>query len=80
MGELKTEMQMSSEQFVTWLDKELEPLRQEAASSPYFDAWCSGQLTKSQLFNLMQQRYAYLRENPSIIAAWVQKCPDPDVR
>ncbi len=73
-------MTMSGEAFVEWLDQELEPLRQEAASSPYYDAWYSGQLSKEQLFELMKQFYAYLRENPSIIAAWVQKCPDPDLR
>lgn len=73
-------MAMSGEEFVKWLDAELEPLRQEAASSPYYDAWCSGQLSKEQLFELMKQFYAYLRENPSIIAAWVQRCPDPDLR
>ena len=73
-------MTMSSDEFVGWLDKELEPLRREASASPYFETWCSGRLTKDQLFDLMKQRYAYLRENPSIIAAWVQTCPDPDVR
>lgn len=73
-------MVMSGEKFVDWLDKELEPLRQEAASSPYYDAWCSGELSKAQIFELMKQRYAYIRENPSIIAAWISKCPDVDVR
>jgi hypothetical protein len=31
-------MPMSGEEFVEWLDRELEPLRREAASSLYFDA------------------------------------------
>ena len=54
-------MTMSSDEFVGWLDKELEPLRREASASPYFETWCSGRLTKDQLFDLMKQRYAYLR-------------------
>lgn len=33
-----------------------------------------------QVFELMKQRYAYIRENPSIIAAWISKCPYVDVR
>jgi len=43
-------MPMSGEQFVEWLDKELEPLRQEITASPYYDAWCSGKLSKEQVF------------------------------
>jgi pyrroloquinoline quinone (PQQ) biosynthesis protein C len=73
-------MAMSGAQFVEWLDKELEPLRQEAAASPYYDAWCSGKLSKEQLFELMKQRYANIRENPGIIAAWIAKCTDIDIR
>lgn len=73
-------MAMSGEEFVAWLDRELEPLRQQAAVSPYYDAWCSGQLSKEQVFELMKQRYAYIKENPSIIAAWIARCPYPDVR
>ena len=42
-------MTMSSDEFVGWLDKELEPLRREASASPYFETWCSGRLTKDQL-------------------------------
>ena len=68
-------MPMSGEQFVDWLDRELEPLRREASASPYFDAWCSGKLSKEQVFELMKQRYAYLREIPHIIAAWIEHCP-----
>jgi hypothetical protein len=49
-------MPMSGEEFVEWLDRELEPLRREAASSLYFDAWCSGKLSKEQVFELMKQR------------------------
>ena len=56
-------MPMSGEEFVEWLDRELEPLRREAASSLYFDAWCSGKLSKKQVFELMKQRYAYLRNS-----------------
>jgi hypothetical protein len=37
-------MATSGEEFVQWLDRELEPLRREASASPYFDAWCSGKL------------------------------------
>jgi pyrroloquinoline quinone (PQQ) biosynthesis protein C len=73
-------MPMSGEEFVEWLDRELEPLRREAASSLYFDAWCSGDLSKEQVFELMKQRYAYLREIPHIIAAWIEHCPYVEVR
>jgi len=73
-------MTMNSEEFVLWLDHELEPLRKEAAASPYFTAWCSGKLTKDQLFELMKQRYAYLREMPAIISAWVENCDDVYIR
>ena len=73
-------MPMSGEEFVEWLDRELEPLRREAASSLYFDAWCSGKLSKEQVFELMKQRYAYLREIPHIIAAWIEHCPYVEVR
>ena len=72
-------MEMSGKEFVEWLDRELEPLRQEAVASPYFDAWCSGKLSKDQVFELIKQQYAYLREIPSIIAAWIPRCPDPDL-
>ena len=64
-------MAMSGEQFVEWLDRELEPLRREVSSSIYFEAWCSGKLSKEQVFELMKQRYAYLREIPHILAAWI---------
>ena len=73
-------MSMSGEEFVEWLDGELEPLRREAASSLYFDAWCSGKLSQEQVFELMKQRYAYLREIPHIIAAWIEHCPYVEVR
>jgi hypothetical protein len=39
-------MAMSGEEFVEWLDQELEPLRREIIASPYYAAWCSGQLSK----------------------------------
>src|SRR6266436_5442109 len=73
-------MPMSGEEFVEWLDRELEPLRREATWSLYFDAWCSGDLSKEQVFELMKQRYAYLREIPHIIAAWIERCPYVEVR
>jgi pyrroloquinoline quinone (PQQ) biosynthesis protein C len=73
-------MAMSGEQFVDWLDRELEPFRREASASIYFDAWCSGKLSKEQVFELMKQRYAYLREIPHILAAWIQNCPYVDVQ
>ena len=73
-------MAMSGEQFVEWLDSELEPFRREASASIYFEAWCSGKLSKEQVFELMKQRYAYLREIPHILAAWIQNCPYVDVQ
>jgi len=73
-------MAMSGEQFVEWLDRELEPFRREASASIYFEAWCSGKLSKEQVFELMKQRYAYLREIPHILAAWIQNCPYVDVK
>jgi pyrroloquinoline quinone (PQQ) biosynthesis protein C len=72
-------MPMIGEEFVKWLDRELEPLRQEVIASPYYDRWCSGELGKEQLFQLMSQWYAYLREIPSILCAWIQRCPDPEL-
>ena len=73
-------MAMSGEQFVEWLDSELEPFRREASASIYFEAWCSGKLSKEQVFELMKQRYAYLREIPHILAAWIQNCSYVDVQ
>ena len=73
-------MPMSGEEFVEWLDRELEPLRREASASIYFEAWCSGKLSKEQVFELMKQRYAYLREIPHILAAWIEHCPYVDVQ
>ena len=70
---------MSGEQFVEWLDRELEPLRQEITASPYYDSWCSGKLSKEQVFQIMSQWYAYLREIPAILSAWVQRCPDAEL-
>ena len=32
-------MPMSGDEFVEWLDRELEPLRREASASIYFEAW-----------------------------------------
>jgi pyrroloquinoline quinone (PQQ) biosynthesis protein C len=73
-------MPMSGDEFVEWLDGELEPLRREASASLYFEAWCGGKLSKEQVFELMKQRYAYLREIPHIIAAWIKHCPYVDVQ
>ena len=73
-------MTMTGEEFVEWLDCELEPLRAQAAASPYYDAWCSGKLSKNQVFELIKQRYAYVKHNPSIIAAWIATCPYSEVR
>jgi pyrroloquinoline quinone (PQQ) biosynthesis protein C len=73
-------MPMSGDAFVDWLDRELEPFRREASASIYFGAWCSGKLSKQQIFELMKQRYAYLREIPHILAAWIQNCPYVDVQ
>jgi pyrroloquinoline quinone (PQQ) biosynthesis protein C len=73
-------MPMSGDEFVEWLDGELEPLRREASASLYFEAWCGGKLSKEQIFELMKQRYAYLREIPHIIAAWIEHCPYVDVQ
>jgi pyrroloquinoline quinone (PQQ) biosynthesis protein C len=73
-------MPMSGDEFVEWLDGELEPLRREASASLYFEAWCGGKLSKEQVFELMKQRYAYLREIPHIIAAWIEHCPYVDVQ
>jgi pyrroloquinoline quinone (PQQ) biosynthesis protein C len=73
-------MAMSGDEFIEWLDGELEPLRREASASLYFEAWCGGQLSKEQVFELMKQRYAYLREIPHIIAAWIEHCPYVDVQ
>lgn len=72
-------MSMSGEQFVEWLDKELEPLRREITASPYYDSWCGGKLSKEQVFQIMSQWYAYLREIPAILSAWVQRCPDAEL-
>jgi len=47
LGQEVFSMPMSGDEFVEWLDRELEPLRREASSSPYFDAWCSGKLTSA---------------------------------
>ena len=60
-------MPMSGEQFVEWLDQELEPLRREVIASPYYDAWCSGKLSQEQLFQVMGHWYAYLKHIPSIM-------------
>jgi pyrroloquinoline quinone (PQQ) biosynthesis protein C len=73
-------MPMSGDEFVERLDRELEPLRREASTSIYFDSWCSGKLSIEQVFELMKQRYAYLREIPHILAAWIQNCPYVDVQ
>jgi hypothetical protein len=55
-------MPMSDEQFVEWLDPELEPLRREIIACPYYDSWCRGKLSKEQVFQIMSQWYAYLWE------------------
>ena len=72
-------MAMSGDEFVEWLDQELEPLRREIIASPYYDAWCSGKLNQEQLFQVMAQWYAYLKHIPSILCAWIQRCHDPDL-
>ena len=72
-------MAMSGEQFMEWLDRELEPVRKEITASPYYDAWCSGKLSKEQVFQIMSQSYAYLREIPCILSAWVQRCPNAEL-
>ncbi|MBM4263190.1 MAG: hypothetical protein FJ145_17390 [Deltaproteobacteria bacterium] len=72
-------MALSGDQYVEWLDRELEPLRRETLASPFYDAWCSGKLSKEQLFQIMGQWYAYLKHIPSIMCAWIQRCHDPDL-
>jgi pimeloyl-ACP methyl ester carboxylesterase len=76
MYEESSLMPMSGGEFVEWLDRELEPLRQEITASRYYDAWCSGKLSKEQVFQIMSQWHAYLREISAILTAWVQRCPD----
>jgi pimeloyl-ACP methyl ester carboxylesterase len=76
MYEESSLMPMSGGEFIEWLDRELEPLRQEITASPYYDAWCSGKLSKEQVFQIMSQWHAYLREISAILTAWVQRCPD----
>ena len=45
-------MPMSGDEFVEWLDRELEPLRREASASIYFDSWCSGKLSDRTSFRI----------------------------
>jgi hypothetical protein len=40
-------MALSGDEFIEWLDRELEPFRREASGSIYFDSWCSGKLSTS---------------------------------
>ena len=68
-------MAMSGDEFVEWLDRELEPLRREVIASPYYDGWCSGKLSKEQLFQIMGQWYAYLKHIPSILCSWIPTLP-----
>ena len=71
---------MDSKEFVQSLDKELEPLRSEIVNSKYVQTLISGGYSMKQFIELMKQRYAFLRENPYILASWIQACPDREIR
>jgi len=43
-------MAMSGEQFVEWLDRELEPFRREASASIYFEAVVQRQVEQGASF------------------------------
>jgi pyrroloquinoline quinone (PQQ) biosynthesis protein C len=71
---------MNSKQYVEWLDKELEPLRWDIVNSEYVQTMITGGYNMRQFIELMKQRYAFLRENPYILASWIQACPDRELR
>jgi pyrroloquinoline quinone (PQQ) biosynthesis protein C len=71
---------MESKEFVQNLDRELEPLRSEIVNSKYVQTLISGGYSMKQFIELMKQRYAFLRENPYILASWIQACPDREIR
>ena len=72
-------MSISGKEFVERLDRELEPLGKQVTASPYYDTWCSGKLNQEQLFQILSQWHACLREILSILYAWIQRCSDPDL-
>lgn len=73
-------MPLPVEIFVNDLNRELEPLRAKIIASSYARTWIEGSLNMGQVIFIMQQLYAYLREIPTIVAAWINCCPDSDSR
>ena len=71
---------MNSKEFIDSLDRELEPLREDLVNSKYVQHLISGGYNMKQFIELMKQRYAFIRENPYIIASWIQACPDRETR
>ena len=73
-------MAMTGEKFVEWLDIELEPLRKEVAASPYYDAGCSGKLSKEQIFELMKAALMLTSGRILQSSPLDTQCPDSEAR
>ena len=73
---------MDGKAFLTQLNAEIEPLRQEVIHNPLHEAWIQGELSQDQVRQIITQYYTFLREVPVICAAWVHtaiKLGDPEV-
>ncbi len=73
-------MALSGKEFLKQLDAELEPLREQLTTSRIVKAWCNGELSREQVFEVMKQIYCLARNAVENFALWAVTCPFDDVK
>jgi pyrroloquinoline quinone (PQQ) biosynthesis protein C len=73
-------MALSGPDFVKKLDADLEPYRVQLENSEFVKAWCTGTLTRNQVFEVMKQFYCYARNVEENFALWAVTCPFDDIK
>ena len=71
---------LSGPDFLKKLDTDLEPLRVELTSSKIVKAWCDGELSREQVFEVMKQIYCLAQNAVENFATWAVTCPFPEVK
>ncbi len=73
-------MALTGKEFLKKLDADLEPLRVELVGSRIVKAWCDGELSREQVFEVMKQFYCLAQNAVENFALWAVACPFDDVK
>ena len=73
-------MALSGKEFLKKLDADLEPLREQLVGSRIVKAWCDGELSREQVFEVMKQFYCLAQNAVENFALWAVACPFEDVK